>query len=164
MTVSAEILERLIEAELALVQDTRVVSHIRTMLCEPHSIMRNWNYGVRGQQYLCWMVLKDAVTDAEVAYCEEGFGPKCPWGLVSSGEGASMGMDSAWYPTFMDAYFDSYACTTLPIWRVYKVEPDGAKGPLTAEGDWDATWREVKRLRESDPSRRYDCGHSVSVG
>jgi hypothetical protein len=68
MTVSAEVLERLIEAELAFVQDTRVVSHIRAMLCEPRSIMRDWDYGVRGQQYLCWMVLQDAVTGAEVAY------------------------------------------------------------------------------------------------
>jgi hypothetical protein len=97
------------------------------------------------------------------AYCEEGFGPECPWGLVSSGEDESMGMDSGWFPTFMEAYFDSFACTTLPIWRVFKVEADGAKAPLTAEGDWDATWREVMRLRESDPSRRYDCGHSISV-
>jgi hypothetical protein len=120
MMVDAESLKLLIEAELARVYDARVVSHIRAMLREPHAIMRSWDYGPPGQQYLCWMVLNDTITGAEVGYCEDGFGPECPWGLVSSGEDKSMGMDSGWFPDFIDAYFDSFACTTLPIWRVFR--------------------------------------------
>jgi hypothetical protein len=164
MTVDAKNLKLLIEAELTRVRDTRVVSHVRAMLLEPYAIMRNWDYGRQGQQYLCWMVLEDTVTGAEVGYCEDGFGPECPWGLVSSGGDKSMGMDSGWLPTFMDAYFESAACTTLPIWRVFRTEPDGAKAPLMAEGDWDATWREVLQMRENDSARRYDCEHSISYG
>jgi hypothetical protein len=75
-----------------------------------------------------------------------------------------MGMDSGWFPNFMDAYFDSFACTTLPIWQVFRTEPDGSKVALTAEGDWDATWREVIQLRENDPARCYNCEHSVPYG
>ena len=164
MTVDAKSLKHLIEGELIWVHDARVVSHIQAMLLEPYAIMRNWDYGPQGQQYLCWLVLKDTVTGAEVGYCEEGFGPKCPWGLVSSDGGKSIGMDSGWFPTFMDAYFESTACTTLPIWRVFRTELDGAKVPLTSEGDWYATWREVMQLRENDSARRYDCEHSISYG
>jgi hypothetical protein len=164
MTVDAETLKNLINVELAQVQDERVLSHIRAMLIEPYGIMRSWDYGAPGQQYLCWMTLNDPVTGAEIGYCEDGFGPRCPWGLVSSGTDQHMGMDSGWFTTFMDAYFDSFAVTTLPIWRVVRTEPDGAETPLTAEGEWDATWREVKKLRESDPTRRYDCEHSISYG
>jgi len=164
MTVDAQSLKLLIEAELIRVHDTRVVAHIRTMLIEPHAILRGWDYGRRGQQYLCWMVLKDTATGAEVGYCEDGFGPKNPWGLVGSGEDKSMGMDSGWFPSFMEAYFESFAPTTLPIWRVFRTEPNGTKAPLTAENSWDATWREVMRLREIDPARRYDCEHSISYG
>lgn len=164
MTVDAAILKKLIEIELAHVQDERVVAHIRTMLIKPYGIMRSWDYGKPGQQYLCWMTLNDLVTGAEIGYCEEGFGPKCPWGLVGSGEDQSMGMDSGWYTTFMDAYFESFACVTLPIWRVLSGETDGAETTLTPEGDWDSTWREIMRLRESDPGRRYNCGHLISYG
>jgi hypothetical protein len=167
MTVDAKNLKLLIEGDLARVHDTRVVSHIRAMLLEPYAIMRNWDYGPQGQQYLCWMVLEDKVTGAEVGYCDEGFGLKCPWGLVNSGvddSDKSMGMDSGWFPNFIDVYFESSACTTLPIWRVFRTEPDGTKAPFTAEGGWDATWREVMQLRASDPTHRYDCDHAISYG
>jgi hypothetical protein len=50
--IDAESLKLLIEAELARVYDVRVVSHIRAMLREPHAIMRRWDYGPLGQQYL----------------------------------------------------------------------------------------------------------------
>jgi hypothetical protein len=164
MPIDAESLKHLIDAELSHVHDARVVSHIRAILIEPYSIMRDWDYGKPGQQFLCWMVLKDSVTGAEIGYCEEGFGPKCPWGLLDSGVDRSMGMDSGWYTSFMDAYFESCASTVLPIWRVFRIAPDRSETPLTIEGGWDATWRRVMQLRESDPAHRYGCGHSISYG
>ena len=94
MPIDADGLKHLIEVELSGVQDERVVAHIRAMLIEPYTIMRNWDYGEPDQQYLCWMTLNDPVTGAEIGYCEEGFGLKSPWGLISSGENQSMGMDS----------------------------------------------------------------------
>lgn len=162
MPMNAESLKLLIREELMRIQDARIIAHIQSMLIEPYAIMRRWDYGEVGQRYLCWMVLKDSATGAEIAYCEEGFGPKCPWGLVSSGERQSMGQDSAWFRTFMDAYFDSRACTTLPIWRVFRIESNGCEIPISAEGDLDSTWRMVMRLREDNPGRCYNCGHSIS--
>ncbi len=43
-----------------------------------------------------------------IAYCEFGFGPRNPWGLVFLSRG-SIGMDSAWYESFWASYFESMA-------------------------------------------------------
>ena len=110
MPVDAAFLKGLIESELATVSDPRVIDHIRGMLVEPHVLLRSWSYG--DQRYPCWMVLDDSAdSGGEIAYCEYGFGPRCPWGLVSSGssvEDQQMGMDFSWYPTFLGAFFEFF--------------------------------------------------------
>jgi hypothetical protein len=165
MAVTAEKLKSLIEAEFASVSDGRVVAHIRGMLIEPYPLLRQWDYGEPGQLYPCWMVVKDERSGAEIAYCEQGFGPTCPWGLVSSGSGESqqsIGPDTSWFSTFMDAFFDSFAVVELPIWRVFRVTPDGTHTALSEESSWETTWSKVSDLRRSDPANRYDCDHSIS--
>ena len=143
MPIDAKNLKILIEGELATLSDDRVIAHIRSMLIEPYVLLRYWDYGEPGQQYPCWMVLRDDHSGGEVAYCEYGFGPRCPWGLVSSGSEPkyqSMGMDSGWFTSFLDAFFDSFACLELPIWRVFRTEPDGTRTAVTDEGAWEPTW------------------------
>jgi hypothetical protein len=164
MPVTARVLKSLIESELASVSDARVVQHIRRMLVEPYVVLRSWDCGEPGQQYPCWFMLRDERSGGEIAYCEYGFGPRCPWGLVSSGQHHSMGMDSGWYTTFLEAFFESFASVELPIWKVIRIEADGARTPLTDEGAWDATWRRVSELRTRDPTGRYECGHSIGFG
>src|SRR5262245_34905617 len=69
-----------------------------------------------------------------------------PLGLVSSADEEqyrSMGMDSGWFTTFLDAFVESVACVELPIWKVIKVEADGSRTHLTDEDAWDATWRRI---------------------
>lgn len=139
--------------------------HIERLLIEPKPIMRAWDYGEPGEEYLCWNVLEDSATKAAIAYCEQGFGPGCPWGLVnpSSETPHSIGEDCAWYPTFLRAVFESWVVAALPIWRVFKKNMStGDVEILTAEGEWDATWEKVMSLRESDPTNRYDCDTSVA--
>jgi hypothetical protein len=167
MSITAEVLRALIDGELANVSDARVIAYIRGMLVEPYVVQRSWDYGEPGQQYPCWMVLSDPSSGGEIAYCEHGFGPRCSWGLVSSGRGEgveSMGMDSGWYRTFLDAFFESFASVNLPIWRVFSVEPDGTKIALTNEGPWEATWEQVYELRSREPTKRIDCGHNIAYG
>ena len=83
----------------------------------------------------------------EIAYCEFGFGPKYPWGLVSSSaEHPNMGIDSDWFQTFLDT-----------IWIVFKEELDGSLTPLTAEGTWASTWELIEELRRADAGDRYHC-------
>ncbi len=73
-----------------------------------------------------------------------------------------MGMDSGWFPRFLDAYFESMAASALPIWRVYQQGEGNYPGrPLSAEGPWQATWAEVERLRALHPNTRYHCAQSI---
>src|SRR5213593_4196413 len=96
MTVVAAVLKRLIAQELEAVADERVRTHVRSLLIEPVPILRGWDYGKPGEQYACWGVLNHDPSNTGIAYCEEGFGPKLPWGLVwlSGDDRMSIGMDS----------------------------------------------------------------------
>jgi hypothetical protein len=165
MPIDGHTIKELIERELSTVSDHRVVSHIRRMLIEPYMILRIWDYGEEGQQLPCWMVLNDVGGSGEIAYCEFGFGPRCPWGLLSSGETPEdqhMGMDSGWFTSFLDAFFCSLASTELPIWRVFNGEVPWPGTPLTDEGTWEDAWKEVEELKETNPKGRYCAHHSIT--
>ncbi|HEY4345402.1 MAG TPA: hypothetical protein VGN05_13715, partial [Parvibaculum sp.] len=153
-----------VERELEHLRDIRVIKHIRDLLIESLPVIRGWDYGEPEEQYTCWTVLAEKGGTTGIAYCEKGFGPSHPWGLVSLTTNkdvpASMGMDSSWYQTFLSAYFES-AAADLHIWRVFKVDPSGVREPITAESSWEATWNQVYDLRKLDTVSRYDCGHSI---
>jgi len=82
ITITAVHLFALIESELSVLRDQRVISHVRSLLVEPRMVMRGWDYGALGESYPCWSVLEDAESNTGIAYCESGFGPRAPWGLV----------------------------------------------------------------------------------
>jgi hypothetical protein len=108
--MDADTLKATVARELESVSDTRVLEHIQSVLVEPIPILRHWSYGEGEQRYPCWSVLDHAPSSTGIAYCESGFGPKCPWGLVwlpGNERSKLMGDDSAWFPRFLDAYFDS---------------------------------------------------------
>jgi hypothetical protein len=154
MTVTPAQIQALVEAELSAVRDARVATHIRGLLVEPTATSRAWDYGPPGQTYPCWAILNHTKSNTGVAYCEFGFGPRTPWGLVALSGAANMsiGMDSGWFKSFMDAYFDSRASADLPIWRVFKQDGDSFPGvALTEESDW----------RAADPVFRYHCDQSI---
>ncbi len=162
MAIGTETLKALVEDELARVEDTRVTTHIRSLLIEPTPVLRDWDYGVEGQQYVCWNVLEHHPSNTGIAYCESGFGPGAPWGLVwLEGPHMSIGMDTNWYTTFLQAYFESFVAAELPIWRVFKTDPSGVRLPITTEGDWDDTWKQVILHRGQDTVSRYDCDTGI---
>jgi hypothetical protein len=160
MAMNPDILKALVEDELARMADAWVGSHIRSLLTEPKPVLRDWDYGEEGQQYVCWIVLEDHASKTGIAYCENGFGPTAPWGLIGL-EDSSMGMDSSWYTTFLQAYFESAVATLLPIWRVFKTEPSGVRRPITPECGWNETWKQVMEKRREDQASRYDCDTSI---
>lgn len=126
--------------------------------------MREWDYGSADEAYPCWSVLDHLTSNTGIAYCDQGFGPNSPWGLVmlSGSSHMSIGMDCGWFESFMAAYMESTAATELPIWRAYKQnDPDSPGVALTEESSWDSTWKEVYRLREQDPKGRYHCSQSI---
>jgi hypothetical protein len=166
MSITPTQIQVLVETELTMLNNSRVKSHIRQLLVEPTAVSREWDYGVPGQAYPCWTVLNHTESNTGIAYCEFGFGPRAPWGLVKlSGDSQmSIGMDSAWFESFLEAYFESMAAGDLPIWRVFRQEGDSYPGTaLTEESNWNSTWNEVYRRRVADSSSRYNCHHSIQI-
>jgi len=166
MAITAARLGLLIAQELETVADERVQAHVRSLLVEPAPILREWDYGKPGEQYACWGVLNHHPSNTGIAYCEEGFGPKRPWGLVhlSGDERMSIGMDSGWFGAFLEAYFGSFAATDLPIWRIFKRDRETGRVPISAEQEWGRAWEQIEDLRTRDPESRYDCDHSITYG
>lgn len=165
MSINVETLRILVDRELEHLSDARVLRHIRSLLVEPELILRDWDYGRPGERYPCWTVLKHHDSSTGIAYCESGFGPRCPWGLVYIGEDedrGSIGMDSGWFTCFLDAYFDSHAATDLPIWSVFRQNPSWPGERLTKEAAWEAAWVEVEKYRSDDPGSRFHCHHCIT--
>lgn len=166
MTDTPSKIKALVSAELSAIQDRRVTAHIRGLLVDPTAISRPWDYGEHGQTFDCWAVLNHPKSDTGIPYCEFGFGPRDPWGLVtlSGPPHTSIGMDCGWFESFTSAYFESIAATDLAIWRIFKQDDTLSPGTAIAgESDWQSTWKEIERLRAIDSSSRYDCSHSIQI-
>ena len=111
----------LVKSELSRISDPALVAAIRRLLIAPYPVERDWDYGVPGEKYTCWTVLEHLPSNTGIAYCESGFGPSDPWGLVFlTGEHMSMGMDAAWFASLEDAMRESQAWEgpTLPGYEI----------------------------------------------
>lgn len=162
--VAASRLQALIEGELTKLGDDRIAAHVGSLLVEPVPVLRPWDYGEAGEKFITWTVLFDRVrSETGIAYCEHGFGPEAPWGLVFQGddetEPSSIGMDSQWFPTFVEAYLSSFAATELPIWRVFATNYSSLGPPLTPEVSWEEAWARCAQLQENDPGSDYVVAH-----
>jgi hypothetical protein len=76
----------------------------------------------------------------------------------------SMGMDSGWFPTFLEAFFNSQTAIQLPIWQVFKVDSDtlDVKDAVTGELEWSAAWRQCENLRGANPDSNYIVRQPIS--
>jgi len=100
----------LIEKEFGKCSDPKAIALIRELLVSPRCQKRPWDYGKKGDTYPCWIVAEHRASNTAFVYCEDGFGPKCPWGLLwISGDNLSMGMDSSWFTSLEAAVKDSFA-------------------------------------------------------
>jgi hypothetical protein len=99
-----------VEQELEQISDCKLVSRIRELLVTPYPVERAWDYGSRGEHFVCWTVLQHQPSNTGMAFCLQGFGPADPWGLVSlSGSHMNIGMDSSWFASVEDAMRGSRA-------------------------------------------------------
>ena len=95
-------------AQIDRIDQPELVACIEHHLVPPRLENRAWDYGAEGQTFPCWICLEDGPSNTAIAYCEQGFGPADPWGLIFiDGEHTSMGMDSGWFLTLEDAVRDS---------------------------------------------------------
>jgi len=100
----------IVSNELTHINDCALLNRIRSLLVAPYAVERDWDYGKVGERYTCWTVLEHPPSNTAIAYCQQGFGPSSPWGLVFlSGEPMGIGMDSAWFSTLESALRESLA-------------------------------------------------------
>lgn len=93
-----------VDDELATILDPEVVAAIRRLLVDPYPVEREWDYGHPFEKHVCWTVLEHLPSNTGIAYCEGGFGPTHPWGLVClAGDHLNIGMDASWFAKLEDA-------------------------------------------------------------
>jgi hypothetical protein len=103
-------MRELVEAELSRFHDPAASSRLRELLVSPYPVERAWDYGAVDERYVCWTVAEHRPSDTAIVYCDRGFGPENPWGLVAfAGPGMNIGMDSGWFPRLEVALKDSMA-------------------------------------------------------
>jgi hypothetical protein len=100
--------QSLFDSELEKIDQQAVVECIEKFRIPPRLQYLNWDYGEEGQQYPCWIAVEDPGTGTAVVFCQQGFGPQYPWGLVSiEGPYQSMGTDYQWFVTLEEAVRDA---------------------------------------------------------
>ena len=161
MATTPQRLTSLVETELALVHDARALDPMRRHLIDPKMVIREWTNDDDGRSYPCWTVFKHPPSNTGIAWCEHGFGPVMPWGLVElSGTAADMaiGMDFNWHFTLAEAWYNSMASAEVPIWRVFTGRsPDSDDWhPVTPEDTWQGAGVTLEDLRRQNPAAVYE--------
>jgi hypothetical protein len=102
--VSAADVEQFVDRELSRISDPALLARISQLRVPACAVVREWDYGLPDEAYPCWTVVEDRRVNVGIAYCEAGFGPRNPWGLVFlSGPYMSIGMDSGWFDSLEEA-------------------------------------------------------------
>jgi len=110
MPITSAELKKVIELEISLISQPELIDCIRRHLIEPRCEPREWDYGAPGLTYPCWIFAEHSVSNTAFAYCDQGFGPTDPWGLLSiRGSHMSIGMDSGWFSRLEGVFRDSMA-------------------------------------------------------
>jgi hypothetical protein len=115
MTDSARI-QALVAEQLALIEDPGRRGALERLLVPPRQEWRDWDYGEPGERYPYWVVAEARDRGQILVYCEHGFGPESPWGILSidEPEDATLGMDSQWN-WYLEEAFVRYGLWDGPI-------------------------------------------------
>src|SRR5581483_10325952 len=114
MSLGAEDIKALVETEIDRASSPHAAELMRKLLVPPRCELRPWAYSVPVVQHPCWIVAEHQRSQTAVAYCEYGFGPRTPWGLLwIAGDHLTMGDDSGWFTSFEEAVMDSFAANEL---------------------------------------------------
>jgi hypothetical protein len=107
MAISEDQITHLLKAEMAAISDADLRERVAALLVKPTLLECAWDLGAPRETYPCWNVAQDTVSGVGIVYCEAGFGPRNPWGLIWFGDPVpSMGQDSGWFRTFREAAAD----------------------------------------------------------
>ena len=93
----------LVESELARFRFNDVKEAFEKTLTAPERQEREWEYGPGGTSFECWVVARVS-HEWGIAYCQFGYGPSSPWGVVNLHDQTYFGPDSCWYARLEDAF------------------------------------------------------------
>ena len=110
-------MKALVSSELERVPETGCKDRLAGLLVEPSFVPLAWEYGAIGATRMCCIVARLEDGDQALVYCEDGFGPREPWGAISLGA-ASMGGDDQWYGSLYDAAIGAGLCSAPPDYEV----------------------------------------------
>lgn len=114
-----------VNSELALITDQEILSSIKPLLVTPSKHSRILADPPAQHQYSCWTVVQDSASDTAIVYLEAPLIPGACWALVSL-SGRFLGDDSGWYRTLQDAFADSWAAASLPVWDLLRKSRSGS--------------------------------------
>lgn len=152
----------LIEQQLTIIHDPRVIDHIRRHMAEPECVLREWVDGDEGQTYETWTIFKHPESNSAIAWCGQGYGPVMPWVVVdltgTSGD-MMLGQDYMWRFTLAEAWFSSPASADVAVWRVFTGRsPDSDDfHPVTPEATWRETLQALEVLQRRNPGVAYEA-------
>ena len=89
-------MKRRVADELSRIDDQPLLARLRELPVEPYDVQREWAYDQPGETYACWTVAEHEESNMAIAYCEKGFSPSHPWGLVRI-KGSHLGI--GWFRT-----------------------------------------------------------------
>ena len=157
-----EHLKVVVEGELALIHDLRVIDHIRRHLAEPECVLREWVDGDEGQTYETWTIFKHPPSNSAIAWYGQGYGPVMPWALVELNGGTGdmmLGQDYMWGFTLAETWFSSPASADVPVWRVFtgRSRDSDDYHPVTPEAAWQETTQALEALQQQNPGVEYEA-------
>jgi hypothetical protein len=112
-------IKSLVKSEMERITNPIVKNALEDILVNPIQHMRKWDYGTKGEEFVCWTVAIDKNSDTALVYSDYGFGPESPWGLVFQSY-LYFGMDTGWFTNLKDSFLDSTMSSELLIWNVEK--------------------------------------------
>ena len=121
LITNADEVNQLVRQQLDSIEDDVVRDAIVALLVEPFVQYRRWFDDLEPET--CWVVAVDPTNNICFMYSEEGFSPDVTWGMMFTSD-LYMGMDSNWYRTLEEAFYDSWTGTPFPVWNVVNPKAD----------------------------------------
>jgi len=124
-------IKSLVKEQISRIRDPLVKAALEKALIEPTDDLREWDYSTTGELFECWNIVIDKTTNTSIIYSEFGYGPKNPWGIVSTVV-KYFGMDSSWFNNLEDCFLETFIAADLPIWRIERF-PGTSQREIIAE-------------------------------
>jgi hypothetical protein len=101
--MNSESVQKLVEEQISAISDNDRQFALRAIVVNPYMELREWDYA-ENTKYQCWIIAEPKNDNYVFAFCNKGFGPNAPWGIIKKDIHGSMGPDACWY-TYLDDLF-----------------------------------------------------------